>query len=261
MAAGLLWLAFLSLSHAGIPTQADMPADELAFWESRRRGANYELGAAPLGAAYWEAVKRGLDPKSLERRGPNPLLDVLARRLDRNQGSQQYGRPNPNAPPQLSRFAFLIGTWRCESRVKGQDGTYTSYDATWVGRYILDGYVIADEFRQVDAEGATIQLGQTFRSYDIERGVWEMRWLDALNSTWLELGPEDLGGVTVTDTAIIFKHGRPPGLEDLLPAHAIFRTGFYDISEDRFTWRAEISTDGQRTWEEVQVIEARRVRD
>jgi hypothetical protein len=27
---------------------------------------------------------------------------------------REYGKLNPNAPPELSRFAFLIGEWRCE---------------------------------------------------------------------------------------------------------------------------------------------------
>ena len=35
-----------------------------------------------------------------------------------------YGSPNPNAPKELSQFGFLIGKWRCESKVKGQDGKY-----------------------------------------------------------------------------------------------------------------------------------------
>jgi hypothetical protein len=44
-------------------------------------GLDYELGTAPLGAAYWQAVEQGTDPETLKRRGPNPLWDVLARQL------------------------------------------------------------------------------------------------------------------------------------------------------------------------------------
>ena len=56
----------------------------------------------------------------------------------------EYGNPNPKAPPELSQFAFIIGKWRCDVRAKGENGTWQTYQATWVGRYILDGYVIAD---------------------------------------------------------------------------------------------------------------------
>ena len=106
----------------------------------------------------------------------------------------KYGKPDPNAPREFSQFAFLIGQWRCESRVKGPDGAFKTYRATWVGRYILDGYVIADEWRQTGPTGKLMQLGQNFRSYNTDQKAWIMKWLDALASTWLDLGPEDLGG-------------------------------------------------------------------
>ena len=61
---------------------------------------------------------------------------------------QGYGQPNPNAPKELSQFSFLIGTWKCDIKVRGEDGTYETHNGSWTARYILDGYVIADEFRQ-----------------------------------------------------------------------------------------------------------------
>lgn len=173
---------------------------------------------------------------------------------------EEYGRPNPDAPQELRQFAFLIGRWRCESRVKSEEGDWQTFRATWVGRYILDGYVIADEFRQFGPSGELMQLGQNYRSYNTDEGAWAMRWLDALNSTWLEVGPEERGGVQVGDSSIVFKHGLPPGpVAELFPAHTVFRITFSDISEESFNWQAEISTDGQETWGVVQVIEAERV--
>jgi hypothetical protein len=123
----------------------------------------------------------------------------------------KYGKPNPHAPRELSQFAFLIGQWRCESQVKGQDGVFRTYSATWVGRYILDGYVIADEFRQMGPAGELLQLGQNYRSYNTDKNTWIMKWHDALASTWLDLGPDELGGVQMNDTSITFKHHVPPG--------------------------------------------------
>jgi hypothetical protein len=29
---------------------------------------------------------------------------------------QEFGAPNPKAPPELSQFAFLIGKWRCDAK-------------------------------------------------------------------------------------------------------------------------------------------------
>jgi hypothetical protein len=56
-----------------------------------------------------------------------------------------FGKTNPNAPPALSQFAFLIGRWRCKATITLANGESQEYEAAWIGRYILDGYVIADE--------------------------------------------------------------------------------------------------------------------
>ena len=174
---------------------------------------------------------------------------------------EDYGIPNRNAPRELSQFAFLIGTWRCESRVKGPDGAFRTYPAAWVGRYILDGYVIADEFRQLGPAGEVAQLGQNYRSYNTDKKTWIIRWHDALDSTWLELGPEDLGGVQVRGGTVTYQHRRPRGRAGrLFPVQSLFRLTYSNISEDHFTWVAELSTDGGETWAEVQVIEAHRVK-
>ncbi len=82
-----------------------------------------------------------------------------------------FGRPHPDAPAELAQFGFLIGRWHAESRVKAADGSWQPCAALWEARYILDGWAIADEFRQVDADGRTMQLGQNVRSYDRARAA------------------------------------------------------------------------------------------
>ena len=71
--------------------------------------------------------------------------------------------------------------------MKAQDGVYRTYPATWAGRYILDVYVIADEFRQMGPNGELAQLGQNYRSYNTNKKTWVMKWRDALASTWQKL--------------------------------------------------------------------------
>ena len=80
---------------------------------------------------------------------------------------KEYGTPNPKAAPELSQFAFIIGEWRCDAGVMGEDGTWQSYQATWVGRYILDGHVISDEYRMTNQTGELIVYGMNFRSFGI----------------------------------------------------------------------------------------------
>ncbi|MCZ6671667.1 MAG: hypothetical protein O7C75_01885, partial [Verrucomicrobia bacterium] len=88
--------------------------------------------------------------------------------------STNYGKPNPNAPIQLSTFAFLIGKWNCEVTLKQEDGSFSQLQAMWEGRYILDGYVIADEYRMVDASGKLLMLGMNYRAYDSEINSWNI---------------------------------------------------------------------------------------
>ena len=174
-----------------------------------------------------------------------------------NEGAKQgvrdmeYGKPKPDAPEELSQFAFLIGKWRCDEKLKRPDGTYESFQATWICRYILDGYAIADEYRTTRPDtGELVRLGATYRSYNAEKKTWVMKWQDALTATWLDLGPEELGGVQVDQESITFKHR--------LPEDGLLRCTFSNISKDHFTWRGETSTDGGETWVEVMVIQAHR---
>jgi hypothetical protein len=168
------------------------------------------------------------------------------------QRHSDYGTPNPAAPPELSQFAFIIGSWRCDVRVKTDDGAWRSYQATWIGRYILDGHVIADEYRMVDGAGELIVHGVNFRSYSVDKKAWVMRWLDATRATWVELGPDSLGGVRVSRDTIIFD------LIDSFAPDAICRVTFSNIAADHFSWREEKSLDQGTTWNEFVMIEAQR---
>ena len=165
--------------------------------------------------------------------------------------STNYGKSNPNAPSQLSTFAFLIGKWNCEVTLKQEDGSSSQLQATWEGRYILDGYVIADEYRMIDASGNLLMLGMNYRAYASETHSWNIKWLEALSGTWLELGPQKLGGVNISDSSIVYKAEFKPG--------ELHRIKFSNINEEHFTWSVDISTDKGQTWNEsVMIIQANR---
>ncbi|MCW9708961.1 hypothetical protein [Fodinibius salsisoli] len=159
---------------------------------------------------------------------------------------------NPNAPKQLSAFAFLLGKWNCKVTVKQEDGTTVKLRATWQGQTILDGYVIADQFRMVDTKEDLVMLGMNYRAYNSETNTWNMKWLEALSGTWLDLGAQELGGVQLTDTTITYKAEYKPG--------ELHRITFSDITENHFRWSVDISTDGGQQWNKsVMVIQANRV--
>jgi hypothetical protein len=171
-----------------------------------------------------------------------------------NQLDQDFGTPNPNAPAALSRFAFLVGRWRCVARVKSADGGWQTYQAQWLGRFILDGHAIADEYRMTDASGTLIVLGMNFRAYDVKGQAWNIKWLNALSGTWVDLAPEELGGVRFDGPSIIYAFKEP------MATQTYTRATYTSVSETHFTWRGEGSDDG-KTWSEFMVIEAHRARE
>lgn len=183
-----------------------------------------------------------------------------------DQVKQEFGKPNRNAPAALSRFAFLIGDWRLEARVKVAEGEWQTFQGTWLGRFILDGYAIADEYRMTDSSGKLIVLGVNLRTYDATKRTWNMKWLNALTGTWVDLGPEELGGVRFDGRSIIYTLKEPVadaerlrtmGFQNAGTAHAYTRATYTNISEKHFTWRGEKSDDG-KTWSEFMVVEVYR---
>jgi hypothetical protein len=169
-----------------------------------------------------------------------------------SQSESTYGNPHPNAPQTLSTFAFLIGRWDCQANVKVDDHHWQTFPASWLGRYILDGYAIADEYRMTDAGGRLIVLGVNFRTYDAARQHWTLKWLNALAGTWTDLGPEELGGVQSDGVSIRYAFVEP------MAGHAYTRATYTNISSTHFTWLGEKSDDG-KLWIEFMVIQAERV--
>jgi hypothetical protein len=141
----------------------------------------------------------------------------------------EFGQFSPNAPAALSRFAFLLGRWRWEARVRLANGEWQTLQAAWLGRFTLDGYAIADEYRMTGASGELLVLGINLRTYHATKQTWNMKWLNALAGTWVDLGPEELGGVRFDGQSIIYTMKEPIAAQ-LLP-----RAIYTNISDEHFT--------------------------
>ena len=110
----------------------------------------------------------------------------------------------------------------------------------------------ADEYRMTGSSGELIVLGVNIRAYDVSKQVWNMKWLHALSGTWLDLGPEELGGVTFEGSSVVYAFREP------MAAHAYTRATYTNISRAHFTWRGEKSDDG-KSWTDFMVVEADRI--
>jgi hypothetical protein len=152
---------------------------------------------------------------------------------------------------ELERFAFLIGRYRCEARLKMPSGEWQRFEAAWEGRWILDGRVIADEYRMFDADGEVLVLGLNVRAYDASKQQWNIKWVDGLSGRWTDLGSEELGGVHFDGSSVSYRFKEP-----MMP-HRFTRATYTNISERHFTWKGEGSEDG-RTWTEFMVVKCER---
>jgi hypothetical protein len=169
--------------------------------------------------------------------------------------NDQFGKLNPRAASDLARFSFLIGAWRFDASVKLSDEQTMMFQGTWAGRYILDGFAIADEYRMTDESGEVLVLGLNLRSYDASQQIWNIKWLNALTGAWTDLSPSELGGVNYGDGSISY------AFRDLSPMdahHTFTRVTYMSVSDTRFTWTGEKSNDG-KGWTVFMVVNCHRI--
>jgi hypothetical protein len=177
--------------------------------------------------------------------------DNFMEQIDKN-----TGRLNPKAPAELSHFAFLLGQWRFDAKFKSPQGEWQTFHGTWSGRYILDGYAIADEYQMLASNGMIIVHGMNFRVYDAAKQFWNIKWLNALEGTWTDLTSEEFGGAKFDGQSVSYIFREPKGASGDWSA-AYTRATYTSVSPTRFTWRGDKSDD-RAAWREFMVVECRR---
>jgi hypothetical protein len=142
-------------------------------------------------------------------------------------------------------FDYLLGEWEftTDSKQHGQGKGF------WTARRLATGQIL-DEFRIVGDNRETYYVTSTLRSYNAGLDRWEL------------VGMVEGGGLQDVGTAqriggevhIEQKFGVATGNTSIL------RIRYYNIQPDRFSWVADRSTDGGKTWaKEDQKIEAKRI--
>ena len=119
-------------------------------------------------------------------------------------------------------------------------------------RRLCDSGRIPDDRSVRKADCARLNL----RAYDASKQTWNIKWLNALTGTWMNLAPSALGGVKFNGQSITY------AFKELAPvdaAHAYTRATYPSISNTHFTWRGEKSDDGN-AWSEFMVVDCQRSR-
>ena len=206
--------------------------------------------------ASWGSTRRSMLLTTLSLLiGPKFLGATATEDHPMKQHEQRVEKPNPNAPAELSRFAFIIGRWKFDAKFKLPDGEWQTFHGTWLGHYILDGYAIADEYRMIDSSGELIVLGMNFRIYDSAKKVWNIKWLNALEGTWTDLTSEQFGGAQFDGQSVTYTFKAERGAQ-----WPFTRATYANISKTHFTWRGEKSEEA-KTWTEFMVVECFRAAD
>jgi tetratricopeptide (TPR) repeat protein len=159
----------------------------------------------------------------------------------------------PMKPAGATDFDFLEGKWAVVYN-NAQPGIPPNIPGTWTATKQAEGRVLYDEFRLLGGNGETVFLGTTYRVFDDVRQKWDIRSVSVVTpgndgiphktAQWAELTAWREGSTIRADQT---------GGEYLL------RITYSDIAKDHFRWKADLSSDGGKTWKADQIrIEAKR---
>lgn len=142
-------------------------------------------------------------------------------------------------------FDYLLGDWEFTAMNK-QWGQLRGY---WSAVSLDEGQIL-DEYRVVGDSGETYYVTTTLRNYNGAADRWELVGADAGRGL-LDVGTgRRVGNEMHIEQRFGVAGGEP----------SLWRIRYHNIQPDRFSWTADRSTDGGRTWDAAfQTIEARRI--
>jgi hypothetical protein len=142
-------------------------------------------------------------------------------------------------------FDYLLGDWEFTA-VSQEYGRMRGY---WSAVRLDEGQIL-DEYRIVGDSGETYYVTTTLRNYNGALERWELVGADA--------------GTGLQDVGTGRRVGAEMHIEQTFGVAggnpSVWRIRYSNIQPDRFSWTADRSTDGGKTWvASFQTIEARRI--
>jgi hypothetical protein len=142
-------------------------------------------------------------------------------------------------------FDYLLGDWEFTAE-SSEHGKFRGY---WSAVRLDEGQIL-DEYRVVGDQGETYYMTTTLRNYNGALDRWELVGADA--------------GRGLQDFGTARREGAEMRIEQTFGVAAgtpsVWQIRYYDIGPDRFSWAADRSLDGGKTWEKKHMqLEARRI--
>jgi len=150
-------------------------------------------------------------------------------------------------------FDFLEGKWTVVYN-NAQPGIPPNLPGTWIATKQADGRVVYDEFRLLGGDGKTVFLGTTYRVFDEVRQEWDIRYVGLLTP-----GNDGIPRKTAQWAELTaWREGATLRVDQRANEYQL-RITYSDIARDHFHWKADVSSDGGRTWKADQIrIDAKR---
>jgi hypothetical protein len=144
-----------------------------------------------------------------------------------------------------SDFDYLLGDWEFTSASL----EYGKFGGRWSAVRLETGQIL-DEYRVLGENGETYHVSPTIRAYNAVADRWELIGMDTGGGLQDFGTAQRAGGEMHIEQKFGVAGGKP----------TILRIRYYNIQPDRFSWTADRSTDGGKTWvKDFQRIEARRI--
>jgi len=142
--------------------------------------------------------------------------------------SHQYGKINPDAPPETAQFSFMVGEFDCADKIIDQKGKWIERKVVWNSTYFLNGSGIQDRLWS----NPTVATGT--RIFDKTKNKWIVNYFQS--------APIYFTGVW---------EGKKEGDKMIMRAprgENESRLTFHNIKEDGFDWIGEtVTKDGKAT--------------
>jgi hypothetical protein len=135
-----------------------------------------------------------------------------------------------------------VGRWNGTGKTRLAGGNYVQWEgATWIGRYILNGMAIADEFHSLTPDGKPY-LGISLRCFDTKHDSWIIEYLNVSNSFLRRQVKPQSGSVSLhAGTIVVISEDAQTRIRE-----------YYRVTDrNHFTYSTDMSRDGGRSWDAV----------
>lgn len=154
-------------------------------------------------------------------------------------------------PAESHQLDWFIGEWEVQSRLKMSDDPEEWLEETVQSTVtpIIGDFALMETY--TGTFGGTPIDAVSLRTYNSNIGKWQQRWIDNTSPGFAHYTGEYADGQFIGTSDASFKSEEEGGRGENNGTREVF----YDIEDDRFSWRLETTTDGGETWMPVWYLE------